>query len=82
MPTSCITEIVSGLTLAAGSVPAELARHPGGAIWLKRPSAIWERALFPIQTKSMRFIATSQQTHQRLITFSVPFREPVGEGKD
>lgn len=56
MPASAMTAMASGLTLAAGSVPAELARHPGGATGLNRPSAIWERALLPTQTNRTRFI--------------------------
>lgn len=59
MPTSRITAIASGLTRPAGSVPAELARHPGGAIALKWPSAIWLRALLPTQTNRTRRMVRS-----------------------
>ena len=57
MPISFMTEIASGLTRCAGSVPAELARHPVGGAALNSPSAIWERALLPIQTNRTRFIS-------------------------
>ncbi len=56
MPIARKTEIASGLTRFAGSVPAELARHPAGGAALNSPSAIWERALLPIQTKRTRFM--------------------------
>src|SRR2546429_521981 len=52
IPTSRIRAIAASLTRGPGSVPAERARHPGGGAALNSPSAIWERALLPTQTKS------------------------------
>ena len=59
MPISPITATASGLTRSFGSVPAERARQPRGGAALKRPSAIWERAEFPIQTNRTVRIAPS-----------------------
>jgi len=57
IPTSRMTATASGLTRRPGSVPAELARQPGGGCALKSASAICERALLCTQTNSTRAIA-------------------------